>query len=296
MTELPQKDRVTIQQKRAAQRAAGGNGTSQSQSASSASSKQYVVLSIMPAAYRRQPIIVPSHVPLQSAEAGYIGFTTLVVGLVYLSAGQRISEGKLERYLKKCNAENLVLEGQSTEKVLRRMERDGYIVKIREREAGGEETVDWIVGPRGKVEIGERGVAELVKTVYGKRDVELEELEDRLEQSLGEGTFARKRGGGSAPGRRREGEVEEDGEEEQQEEERDEDEEMNGNISVIIRSRRNNDTSETQRRSRTEQQFRRTANSSSSSAQPRRRSGRNSGRFVDEEAEDDDEEEEEEEE
>lgn len=84
------------------------------------------------------------------------------------------------------NADNHVLGGEKTEKVLRRMEREGYIVKVREREAGGDESVDYVVGPRGKVEVGEKGVAGLVRKVFGKKDSEKEELEARLVRSLGD--------------------------------------------------------------------------------------------------------------
>lgn len=84
------------------------------------------------------------------------------------------------------NADNHVLGGEKTEKVLRRMEREGYIVKVREREAGGDETVDYVVGPRGKVEVGEKGVAGLVRKVFGKKDHEKEKLEARLVRSLGD--------------------------------------------------------------------------------------------------------------
>lgn len=91
------------------------------------------------------------------------------------------------------NADNYVLHGEKTEKVLKRMEREQYIVKVRERDGGGEETVDYVVGPRGKVEVGERGVAGLVKRVYNKKDAEADELERRLVRSLGDVVIEKKR-------------------------------------------------------------------------------------------------------
>lgn len=84
------------------------------------------------------------------------------------------------------NAENYVLKGEKTEKVLKRMEREGYIVRVRERDGGGEESIDYVVGPRGKAEIGEKGVAGVVRKVYGKKDAEADELEKRLVRSLGD--------------------------------------------------------------------------------------------------------------
>lgn len=84
------------------------------------------------------------------------------------------------------NADNYVLQGEKTEKVLKRMEREGYIIRVRERDGGGEESVDYVVGPRGKAEVGERAVAGMVRRVYGKKDFEADELEKKLVRSLGE--------------------------------------------------------------------------------------------------------------
>lgn len=181
MTELPIKDKVTISQKRAAQK-----------SQQATSSKAYILTSTLPQSMRIPTILAPPKIPNQASESSYTGFYTLIVSVILLSTGQRISEGKLNKYLQKCNAQDYCC-GDKTEKMLKRMEKEGYIVKIRERDPGGEENIDYVVGPRGKVEVGERGAAALVKNVYGKQDVEMDELEDKLEKSLGVGTFKRHR-------------------------------------------------------------------------------------------------------
>lgn len=62
------------------------------------------------------------------------------------------------------------------------MIKDGYISKIKDS-SSGEEMIEYIVGPRGKTEVGEESVVQLVKTVYGGSDVE--DLDKRLERSLG---------------------------------------------------------------------------------------------------------------
>lgn len=98
------------------------------------------------------------------------------------------------------NADDYVLGGEKTEKVLKRMEREGYIVKVTERDGGGEESVEYVVGPRGKAEVGEIGVAGMVRKVYGKRDVEADELERRLVRSLGEVVIDKKRRTGEGDG------------------------------------------------------------------------------------------------
>lgn len=61
---------------------------------------------------------------------------------------------------------------------------------------GGEEVIEYMVGPRGKMEVGAQGVAGLVRQVYGRPDpgddditpaerAQMEEFELRLARSLG---------------------------------------------------------------------------------------------------------------
>ncbi|KAL8922816.1 MAG: hypothetical protein Q9208_004941 [Pyrenodesmia sp. 3 TL-2023] len=183
MTELPQKEKVTVSQKRAAQR---------TQNSLSSSSKSYILTSTIPASLRTPAILPPPAVPTSASESAYVGLYTFVLSLIYLSPGQSIPESRLEKQLKRVNADNYVLSGEKTETVIKRMERQGYIVRIRERDGGGEETVDFVVGPRGKAEVGERGVAGLVRKVWGKTGTEKEELEKRLVRSLGSGVETKK--------------------------------------------------------------------------------------------------------
>ena len=183
LTELPVKEKVTISQKRAAQRS-GTQGSS--------TSKAYILTSTLPAQYRKPSVLHPAQIPSTGAEASYIGLTTFILSLIYLSASQTISESRLEKHLRRMNADNYVLAGEKTEKILKRMERENYIVKVRERDVGGEESVEYVVGPRGKVEVGERGVAGLVRGVYGKKDAEADELDRRLVRSLGDVVIAKK--------------------------------------------------------------------------------------------------------
>lgn len=185
LTELPVKEKVTVSQKRAAQRS-GTQGSS--------NSNAYILTSTLPARYRKYSVLQPPQIPSTGAEASYVGLTTFVLALIYLSTSQTISESRLEKHLRRMNADNYVLAGEKTEKVLKRMERENYIVKVRERDGGGEESVDYVIGPRGKVEVGERGVAGLVRGVYGKKDAEADELERRLVRSLGDEVIEKKHG------------------------------------------------------------------------------------------------------
>ena len=184
LTELPVKEKVTISQKRAAQRS-GTQGSS--------TSKAYILTSTLPARYRNASVLQPAQIPSTGAEASYVGLTTFIIALIYLSSSQTMSESQLEKHLKRMNADNYVLDGEKTEKVLKRMEKENYIIKVRERDGGGEESVEYIVGPRGKVEVGERGVAGLVRGIYGKKDAEADELERRLARSLGDFVIDEKR-------------------------------------------------------------------------------------------------------
>lgn len=181
LTELPQKEKITISQKRAAQR---------SQSAT-ASSNAYILTSTLPPRFRTPAILPPSRIPSSSTESAYTALYTFIIAIIALSPRGTIPEPRLERHLKRMNADNYVL-GEKTEKVLKRMERENYIVRVPERDGGGEESVEFVVGPRGKAEVGERGVAGLARRVYGKKDAEAEELDRRLVRSLGEVVLEKK--------------------------------------------------------------------------------------------------------
>ena len=197
LTELPAREKITVSQKRAAQRLAGNRNPDNTQSqaaavassfvnSSSSSSKQYILTSTLPSRYRTPAILPPAQIPTGSSEASYTGLVSFIVSLIYLSPGTTISETRLERHLKRLNADQYALGEKTDRGVLTRMQREGYIIKARERDGGGEETVDFVVGPRGKVEIAETGVAGLIRKVYGKENAEADELERRLIRSLGE--------------------------------------------------------------------------------------------------------------
>lgn len=73
---------------------------------------------------------------------------------------------------------------ETTPKMLARMTKDGYIVKTKEQIANGQEEItEWRVGPRGKVEVGNKGVKGLVEHVYGENAPE--DLAKRIQSSLG---------------------------------------------------------------------------------------------------------------
>lgn len=79
--------------------------------------------------------------------------------------GGALSEQKLERYLARTNADTYTPIDR-TDRFLARLCKEGYLVRTREND-GGEEVVEYMVGPRGKVEVGWGGVAGLVREVYG---------------------------------------------------------------------------------------------------------------------------------
>ena len=184
LTELPSKEKITVTQKRAAQRAgtqsqgAGGGGSS---------SNMYILTSTLPSHYRTPAILPPAQIPSAGVEGAYYGLTSFILAVIFLSPGQQLSEMRLEKHLKRMNADEYCLGGERKDVVLRKMIKDRYIDRIKERDQGGEETTDYVIGSRGKVEVGERGVAGLVRRVYGKEGAEGEEVERRLVRSLGEG-------------------------------------------------------------------------------------------------------------
>lgn len=143
------------------------------------SSNQWVLSNALPAAFRTPEVMPPPRIPTSETESAYVGLYTMIISLITLSGGT-LSEGKLDRFLKRMNAQTATPIGY-TEEVLKRMVKDGYIVKV--KDTSGEEVTDYYVGPRGKVEVGEESIANLVRKVYAGSNVQ--DLEQRLSRSLG---------------------------------------------------------------------------------------------------------------
>lgn len=143
----------------------------------------WVLQTVVPEQYRVSEAVGPSR-PAARAEddtpAAYVGLYTMVIALVII-AGGRLPENKLDRALKRMNA-NQTTPVDTTEKTLALMVKDGYVVKVRES-VNGDETVDYVVGPRGKVEVGREGFAELIRTIYGDAE-DGEDLELKIKRTL----------------------------------------------------------------------------------------------------------------
>lgn len=141
----------------------------------------WVLQTTVPPQYRRPGVMGPAR-PAARAEddtaAAYVGLYTMVIALITI-AGGRLPEGKLDRALRRMNAEQTT-PVDTKDKTLALMVKDGYIVKVRES-VGGDETVDYVVGPRGKVEVGAEGFADLVRTIYGDDD---DEVEQKIKRTL----------------------------------------------------------------------------------------------------------------
>ncbi|KAN0070169.1 MAGE family domain containing protein [Elaphomyces granulatus] len=203
LTELPGREKITITQRRAAQRI----------EKPSTASKSWSLTSTLPEAYRIPKILPPTKAPSSSHESTYVALYTFLVTIITLSGGA-IPEQRLDRYLKRTNADSYT-PIERTDRLLQRLCKDGYLVRNREID-GGEEIVEYMVGPRGKIEVGEAGVAGLVREVYGRTDPdedapgqneEADDFEKRLERSLVAGRREKPRAGpdqggdGHEPGR-----------------------------------------------------------------------------------------------
>lgn len=145
----------------------------------------WVLQTILPEQYRLPEIIGPSR-PLaeddtMNREDAYVGLYTVAIALITISGGM-IPEGKLDRAFRRMNADQSTPLGNK-DKTLGLMVKDGYIVRVKDASSTGEETVDYIVGPRGKVEVGRDGVAQLVRTMYGDSE-DVDELEKRIQRTL----------------------------------------------------------------------------------------------------------------
>lgn len=176
MVELPARERVTIREKRA-QKGAPANKAPAS----------WVLRSTLPTEFHDPAILPPSAAPTAAEEGMYTSIYTVLIALISLSGGA-LPEAKMERYLRRLGMEDQtpVTGYAKTEQLLKRMEKEGYLLKVKEAATAGEEDVSWHVGPRGKVEVGDDGVRGLGSAVYGDLNEEEEtELQRRLMRSLG---------------------------------------------------------------------------------------------------------------
>ncbi|KAI5284208.1 hypothetical protein KEM54_001522 [Ascosphaera aggregata] len=174
MVELPAREKITISQRRAAQKV----------ERTSASTKTWVLTTTLPSKFRVPEIIQPPQAPTVTTESIYVGFYTFVISLITLSGGT-ISEERLERYFRRMGVE-MHTPIDRTERIIQRMLKEGYIIRNRSVDSG-EEVIEYVVGPRGKVEVGMRGVAALVGEVYGFGPHAFED-KDANEMNEGAGT------------------------------------------------------------------------------------------------------------
>lgn len=120
--------------------------------------------STLPPKFRHPDILVPARAPSSSLESTYTALYSFIIAVITLNGGV-LGEQKLTRYLARMNADTYTPVDR-TDKLLQRLCKEGYVVKTREMD-GGEEVIEYLVGPRGKVEVGTTGVAGLVREVYG---------------------------------------------------------------------------------------------------------------------------------
>ncbi|KAK8073861.1 MAGE family protein [Apiospora phragmitis] len=159
MEELPVKEKRTLKekQKATARKATGAT-----------SSRQYVLVSTIPAQYKTPEIIAPSRAPSAREEAEYVGFYSFVITIIHLAGGE-MSDMKLKRQLTRMNAsQNLPMD--KTDNVLAKLVRQGYLDKVVEKSDHGEEdTVTCVAG--------------FIRTVWGPEKPD--DFEKKLDRSLG---------------------------------------------------------------------------------------------------------------
>ncbi|KAJ6444073.1 MAGE protein [Purpureocillium lavendulum] len=191
LRELPVREKMSLQEKRQGviylpelvQVRSNTLPAMKSNSQLKTGSGAYILCSTLPDAYRSAAILKPSKTPSADDEATYAAFYTVVVSLIWLNAGE-LSEQKLKRYLLRLNADQNV-SNEKTEDTLKKLERQGYLVKKVERPPVGQDgdhTITWHVGPRGKEEVALDGVMGTVREVYADWDPDMEK---KLRASLG---------------------------------------------------------------------------------------------------------------
>ena len=152
-------------------------------------SKSWVVTTTLPSDYRTPTILPPSRAGSAGSESIHTALYSFIVSVITLAGGS-IAEQKLDRYLRRVGADSYTPLDR-TDRYLARLCKEGYLVRQRDVDSG-EEVVEYLVGPRGKVEVGIDGVSGLVREVYGFGSSDgagdgeaAEEFEAKLRRTLG---------------------------------------------------------------------------------------------------------------
>ncbi|EPS44275.1 hypothetical protein H072_1736 [Dactylellina haptotyla CBS 200.50] len=229
MVEIPAvTERITLAQQRrhaqaeaqrggAAAAAAATQATQQAQTETAAAaakkkkdaagSKSWQLVSTLPDKYRL-PLL---HAPLLPDDQTILGIGSTIVAMVYLS-NRAISEETLKRHLRKFNVEDRIpVEGNrengKMENIMAKLIREGYLVKLKDEVIPGQEqTYTYVVGPRGKLELGRQGVTEFVRRVYEGCDGEVDEgFERRVNRAIGKDDGKEEKAQGGDNGEEEEG-------------------------------------------------------------------------------------------
>lgn len=132
----------------------------------------WTLVTTLPLGYR-DALIIPAPDPV------YASLYTLVISMIVLSGGT-LDETQFSRFMRRAHAEEDTPLG-TTEKLLQRMNKDGYIVKAKDT-SGGEERFEYMVGPLGKVEVDKHAIANTIRKIWGACDED--ELEQKIEKTL----------------------------------------------------------------------------------------------------------------
>ena len=92
MAELPVRDKITVQQKRAA---------AKSQSGGQKTSSAWILTSTLPAKFRTPDIMPPTQAPTAETESQYSALYTFIISCIMLSGGT-LADARLERYLSRA--------------------------------------------------------------------------------------------------------------------------------------------------------------------------------------------------
>ncbi|RKF58806.1 putative mage family protein [Erysiphe neolycopersici] len=171
LVELPARQKVTLREKKAAQKSKGNNKSSTS----------YILKTILPHEYRNPEIMPLFKDWSTSDEYAYIGLYTIIICLISLSADRQLANHQLDRYLKRLNLDRNTGLGTTSE-LLARMKKENYLQETKTMDKDGE-TSEWRVGPRGFVEVDNEAIKRFVQKIYSENAPV--DLLHRLQRSLG---------------------------------------------------------------------------------------------------------------
>ncbi len=131
-----------------------------------ASLNAYILVIALPKMYHSPTVLGPSKIQSQEGKIAYTGLYTILISIIALREG-KVSDASFRWQLGRDNMPDPLQGGayktlgvEKKDLVLQQMTKQGYLAKVTEAKAAGEETlVTWHIGLRGNLEATNESIA-----------------------------------------------------------------------------------------------------------------------------------------